>query len=119
MKINVESPVVHSSESELRNSDTPEKGNRSKEKASEEKLHNEPNPDESHQLPLLPPHVLNDGHVISKRRPVSQAERDRVLMTARALPITNPKLVVVMSKAYVYRGFWMVSLEYLVELYET
>ena len=109
VKPDVSAPVVHSSESELRNSDTPEKKKISIEKtASKEKLHDEPDPDESQ---LLPPHVLLEGHVISRRRPVTKAERDRARLAAEtlSLSITNPKLVVSMSKGYVYRGFWMVS----------
>jgi hypothetical protein len=108
VKPDIRVPAVHSSESELRNSDTPEKEKTPKETTSGEKADDEPDPDESH-LPLLPPHVLDNGHVVSQRRAVSQEEKDRALNAAKALPITNPKLVVVMSRAYVYRGFWMVS----------
>lgn len=99
-------PLVHSSESELRNSNTPEA--KSKETASVEKSEDEPDTDENHLL-LLPPHVILDGHVISDRRPVTAEEKERALDAAKAYPISNPKLVVVMSKGFVYRGFWMVS----------
>lgn len=106
--VKLEPPLVHSSESELRNSNTPEKENKSKETASVEKSQDEPDTDESH-LPLLPPHLLLDGHVITQRRSVTLEEKERALNAAKSLSITNPKLVVVMSKAYVYKGFWMVS----------
>lgn len=111
VKQDVPAPAVQSSESELRNSDTPEKENKSKEAASEAKSDDdeEPDPDDESDLPLLPPHSIVEGHVVSQRRPVTQAERDRALLAAKALPITNPKLVVVMARGYVYRGFWMVS----------
>lgn len=101
--------VLHSSESsELRNSNSPEKEIKWKETASVENSQDEPDTDDNH-LELLPPHVILDGHVRSQRRSVSAEEKERALNAAKALPITNPKLVVVMSKAYVYKGFWMVS----------
>nr|XP_024395529.1 B3 domain-containing protein Os11g0197600-like [Physcomitrium patens]PNR41431.1 hypothetical protein PHYPA_018834 [Physcomitrium patens] len=60
--------------------------------------------------PLLVPHVVRGGHVISERRAVTQPEKEKVIHAARLLAdtLTNPKIVVAMSKAYVYRGFWMV-----------
>ncbi|KAG0585486.1 hypothetical protein KC19_2G015400 [Ceratodon purpureus] len=110
MKPDVQAPAVHSSDSELRNSDTPEKVDKAKGAASEEKSDDdgEPDPDDESDLPLLPPHTIVEGHVISQRRPVTQAERDRTLLAAKAFPATNPKLVVVMTRGYVYRGFWLV-----------
>ena len=107
----VQDPALHSSDSELRNSDTPEKVDKAKGAASEEKSDDdgEPDPDDESDLPLLPPHTIVEGHVISQRRPVTQAERDRTLLAAKAFPATNPKLVVVMTRGYVYRGFWLVS----------
>lgn len=103
-EVKVVPPVVHSSESELRNCITPE--TKSKETASVEKSEDEPDTDENHLL-LLPPHVILDGHVISERRAVTAEEKERALNAAKSYPISNPKLVVVMSKGFVYRGFWM------------
>lgn len=128
--VELEPPVMQSSESELRNSNSPGtgnkfeetpvsgnkfneiapvNGNKSKETASEEMMSEDDADDESN-LPLLPPLVILDGAVVSRRRAVSTEEKERAFNAANALQTTNPKLVVVMSKGLCCRGFWMVSL---------
>lgn len=58
---------------------------------------------------LLPEQTLGGGHVISKRRAVTEAEKLQALQAAQALNLENPNTLVVMSKGYVYKSFWLVS----------
>ena len=58
---------------------------------------------------LLPEQILGGGHVISKRRTVTEAEKMQALQAAQALNLENPNTLVVMSKGYVYKSFWLVS----------
>jgi hypothetical protein len=65
---------------------------------------------EGGEVQLLPQHKLVGGHVVSQRRPVTDAEKLRTVKAAQALSLENPHTVMVMTRAYVYRGFWMVSM---------
>lgn len=65
---------------------------------------------EGGEVQLLPQHKLVGGHVVSQRRPVTDAEKLQTIKVAQALSLTNPHTVMVMTRAYVYRGFWMVSM---------
>lgn len=58
---------------------------------------------------LLPGQILAGGHVISKRRTVTEPEKMQALQAAQALNLENPNTLVVMSKGYVYKSFWLVS----------
>lgn len=65
---------------------------------------------EGGEVQLLPQHKLVGGHVVSQRRPVTDAEKSQTIKAAQALSLENPHTVMVMTRAYVYRGFWMVSM---------
>lgn len=65
---------------------------------------------EGGEVQLLPQHKLVGGHVVSQRRPVTDAEKLQTMKAAQALSLENPHTVMVMTRAYVYRGFWMVSM---------
>ena len=65
---------------------------------------------EGGEIQLLPQHKLVGGHVVSQRRPVTEAEKLQTVKAAQALSLENPHTVMVMTRAYVYRGFWMVSM---------
>ncbi|XP_024360464.1 B3 domain-containing protein Os03g0619800 [Physcomitrium patens] len=54
---------------------------------------------------VLPPHVLVNGTVTSKRRPVTELEKARALQAASSLELVKPNVLVVMTKSHVYRGF--------------
>jgi hypothetical protein len=58
---------------------------------------------------LLPEQIVGGGHVISKRRTVTEAEKMQALQAAQALNLENANTLVVMSKGYVYKSFWLVS----------
>lgn len=58
---------------------------------------------------VLPPHVLVNGTVTSKRRPVTELEKARALQAASSLELVKPNVLVVMTKSHVYRGFLLVS----------
>jgi hypothetical protein len=45
----------------------------------------------------------------SRRRPVTEAERQKTMDAALALKTEYPSVVVLMKPSHVYRGFWLVS----------
>lgn len=69
-----------------------------------------PNKPNTEKGGLLPEHKLINGHVISSRRPVTEAEKEKCLEVAGTLKLDSPNVLMVMTKAYVYKGFWLVSL---------
>lgn len=48
-------------------------------------------------------------HYVSCRRPVTQAERKRVLQYAQSFKSSKPFNLITMKQSQVYQGFWLVS----------